>query len=427
MQKNTIKITFYLIIFSFIAKLLSFLSRIILARNISTDAMSIFSLLSPTIVILITCVQMGIPSILAKIVAKKGYTYKDLATSIYFNIFTTCITSIIFIILIPHLSHLIYKTNYQTVFYCILPYLPLVSLSGILKGYLLGQQKFLQSSFSQIIEEISRISFLLVLFRFFKIQDSLSMAKLCMLAMIVGEFISCIYMLLLLLIKKHHIKDKMKFSKESLKYILQDAIPLSGSRLIGSFSYFLEPILMNMYLSYKLSRKIQLSYGILNGYVLPLLTMPSFLTNALSSFLLPSFSYQYSRNNINKANKMLFSIMYFCLFINVIYCLVLFFYSDQVCMLIYHTIEPSYLLKRCCIPFMIYALQPITSNMLQVFNLSKYSTFDTLSGSILRLLCVTFLTPFLEEKALVIGLCGGMMLTTTLHVLRVTFQKKRYK
>ena len=147
MQKNTIKITFYLIIFSFIAKLLSFLSRIILARNISTDAMSIFSLLSPTIVILITCVQMGIPSILAKIVAKKGYTYKDLATSIYFNIFTTCLTSIIFIKLIPYLSHLIYKTDYQTIFYCILPYLPLVSLSGILKGYLLGQQKFLQSSF----------------------------------------------------------------------------------------------------------------------------------------------------------------------------------------------------------------------------------------------------------------------------------------
>ena len=114
MQKNTLKISFYMILFSFIAKIVSFLSRIVLARSISTTAMSYYSILSPTILILITCVQMGIPSIVSKIVAKKGYTFKEFTTSIYFSIFTTCITSIIYYLCIPTLTYILYKQDFKT-------------------------------------------------------------------------------------------------------------------------------------------------------------------------------------------------------------------------------------------------------------------------------------------------------------------------
>ena len=55
--------------------------------------------------------------------------------------------------------------------------------------------------------------------------------------------------------------------------------------MIGSITYFFEPIILtNMlkYIGYS-NDYITLEYGIINGYVYPLLLLPSFFTLAISS------------------------------------------------------------------------------------------------------------------------------------------------
>ena len=426
MKKNSAKISIYMILFSFIAKILSFLARIILARNISTTAMGYYSILSPTIIILITCVQMGIPSIISKIVAKKGYTFKDVSTSIYFTIFTTLITSSIYLLLVPTLSHLLYKQNFTSLLYSVVPFLPCVSISGLLKGYLLGRRKFMHSSFSNVVEETSRIMFLLIVFSCTSINDPIQMCKIAIYAMILGEICSIAYMLYMIYLEKHRLIKKLEYSNDTLKYILKESLFISGARFIGSLTCFLEPILLHLVTSNIIYEKMVLVYGYINGYVLPLLTMPSFLTIALSTYLLPSFSYEYSRNNIKKANTMYFSILYFCLVLNVIYCLTLYTFSEQICMLFYNNIEMASYLKQMSIPFMMYALQPILNSCMHAFGYNTFATIDTTIGCIIRLLTIFFLTPYLQENTLSFAICIGMIVTTTLHVLHISFKKKRY-
>lgn len=424
MQKKTLKFSFYLLLFSFIAKILSFLARIFLARNISTLSMSYYTIISPTIVILISCVQMGIPSVLSKMVANKKYNFKILSTSIYFNIFTTTITILLYILFIPFLSHLLYKQAFYPIFYSILPYLPSVALSGLLKGYLMGRQKFISSSFSQIIEEIARIVFLIIIFYFIEINDPIVMTQIAIFSNIVGECVSILYMLLIIYLDKRKILKKLEYSKIILQDILKHALPLSGSRFIGSLSYFLEPILMNLNTNTLQRQNMILAYGNLNGYVLPLLTMPSFLSFTLAGYLLPSFSYHSSRNQTKYANTLFFSILYFSFFITMIYYLLLLFFSDEICLFFYNNIAPSQYLKLCAMPFMIYTLQPILSVMMHNMELSKYSMVDTLSGSIVRLLIVSLLTPLLNEYTLVLGLCIGMIITTSMHLYHVFIKQK---
>lgn len=56
------------------------------------------------------------------------------------------------------------------------------------------------------------------------------------------------------------------------------SLPTTGSRLIGSISMFLEPILLTTILlkvGYS-NNFIITEYGILNGYVMPLILLPSF-------------------------------------------------------------------------------------------------------------------------------------------------------
>lgn len=424
MLKKTFKFSFYLILFSFLAKILSFFSRIVLARNISPLAMSYYTIISPTIVILISAVQMGIPSVLSKLVAEKKYEYKVLSTSIYFTIFTTSLTTLAFLFLIPYLTHLLYKMDFSILFYSVLPFLPLVALSGLLKGYLMGRQKFISSSLSQVIEELSRILFLWGIFAFIHLESPVQMAQIAILSASIGELCSCLYMLIVIFLEKHTLYKKPTFSQTSLKEILQIALPMSGSRFIGSISYFLEPIFMNMNLSILQSQTILLAYGSLNGYVLPLLTMPSFLTIALSNYLLPSFTYHYSRNNKQYANTLFFKILYFCFFVGILYSVLLFCFSEPICQLFYKSIEPAYFLKVCAFPFMIYSLQPILGNMLHAMGKSKASTIDTFTGSIVRLIIVVIFTPILKEYALILALCIGMAITTIMHLYHVLLSKK---
>lgn len=425
MQKKTLKFSFYLLLFSFLAKILSFLSRIILARKINALAMSYYTIISPTIVILISIVQMGIPNVLSKLVADKSYNFKILSTSIYFTIFTTTFTTIIYLIMIPFLSHLLFGENIRTLFYTVLPYLPLVALSGLLKGYLMGRQKFISSSFSQIIEEIARISFLLIMFTLFSSMDSIDMARTAILSISVGEAFASIFLLFAIFFDKHRLFKRLEYSKESLKSILNIAIPMSSSRFIGSFAYFLEPIFMSLRLSSVDAKAMMLTYGTLNGYVLPLLTMPSFITITLSGYLLPSFTYYYTRNNKKYATSLFLKISYFCLFVGILYSLLLFFYADKLCILFYGSTIGAEYLKLCSIPFIIYSLQPVLSNMLHALGMSKRSAIDTFIGCVVRLGVVAIFAPTLKSKALVVGLVMGMLVTTIMHLLNLLNKKRK--
>ena len=65
MKKTLLRSTFLLLLVSVIAKILSFLVRILLARTLSESAMNYYTLASPTMVIMITLAQMGIPGALS--------------------------------------------------------------------------------------------------------------------------------------------------------------------------------------------------------------------------------------------------------------------------------------------------------------------------------------------------------------------------
>ena len=86
-------------------------------------------------------------------------------------------------------------------------------------------------------------------------------------------------------------------NKSIVKSLLNIAIPTTGSRIVGSIGFFLEPIIITSIL-YKVgftNNYIVTEYGIINGYVLPVILLPSFFTAALSQALIPNVSKNYSK------------------------------------------------------------------------------------------------------------------------------------
>lgn len=426
MKKTIIRSTMVLIFVSVAAKALSFLVRIILARTLSEQAMNYYTLASPTMVFVITLAQMGIPGALSKVIAQSDHIHKPLKASILLSVFNNIVIIALFLMILPLLSvYVLKQKEIAPVLYAIIPLIPLVTISGILKGYLYGIQHHIQATSCQLFEESARILFLFAAFTLDVHMDAVHMARIAMLSVSVGELCSALYMIASLHIKKRTLtRIPYLFSnltRRQFDEVLCVSIPMTGSRLIGSLTYFLEPIVMVIGLSALQAQTMISSYGQLNGYVLPIITMPSFITITLSNFLLPSFTYHYARNHISHAKK-LFNIIIGCCFLVGVGCsIVCYFFNEELLMLFYHNTRGALLLKQLAWPFALYSLQPPLSSMLHALSLSKRTVTDTLLGSLTRILCVFFLTPILFANALPVALTAGMLITTILHAIRLMF------
>src|SRR5690625_7155373 len=76
------------------------------------------------------------------------------------------------------------------------------------------------------------------------------------------------------------------------------ALPTTGSRLMNSFSNFIEPIIIVQCLAFAgfTTTVATKQYGELMGYALPLLFLPTFITNSLSIALIPAISEADAKN-----------------------------------------------------------------------------------------------------------------------------------
>lgn len=424
MKKTVVVSAFHLIYISVLAKLLSFLVRILLARKLGSEAMSCYSIVAPTMVFLISLVQQGIPAALSKLSAQSSDPKLPLAAGACISALTIALTLSLFTCILPFFAgELLHDIRLIPVLRALLPLLPAVALSGLLKGYLQGIQHHYAANITQLYEEAARIVFLVVCFALFPTQDPIALASLAMFSVTVGELASCICMLFHLRFSFHHIRIAprvlSRVRPDQLRDILSISMPMMGSRLSGSLTYFLEPICMLLLVPASMSAQIVEGYGILNGYTLPLLTMPSFLSITLSNYLLPSFSYAIAHRQKKQAKKSCLLILSCCLLFGILYALFCYCFSEPLFQLFYHTSQGADQLHVLALPFLFYSLQPPLSALLHACSLSAQAFCDTLIGSLFRLGCVCFLTPYLQVEALLIALSGGMLITTFLHALRL--------
>ena len=424
MKKTVVVSAFHLIYISVLAKLLSFLVRILLARKLGSEAMSCYSIVAPTMVFLISLVQQGIPAALSKLSAQSSDPKLPLAAGACISALTIALTLSLFTCILPFFAgELLHDIRLIPVLRALLPLLPAVALSGLLKGYLQGIQHHYAANITQLYEEAARIVFLVVCFALFPTQDPIALASLAMFSVTVGELASCICMLFHLRFSFHHIRIAprvlSRVRPDQLRDILSISMPMMGSRLSGSLTYFLEPICMLLLVPASMSAQIVEGYGILNGYTPPLLPMPSFLTTTPSNYLLPSFSYAIAHHQKKQAKKSCLLILSCCLLFGILYALFCYCFSEPLFQLFYHTSQGADQLHVLALPFLFYSLQPPLSALLHACSLSAQAFCDTLIGSLFRLGCVCFLTPYLQVEALLIALSGGMLITTFLHALRL--------
>lgn len=371
----------------------------------------------PTLVFLIALAQMGIPTALSKIIAQSQNPMNGIYSSFLLSLVNNLTLIVIFVFLIPVLSKkMFHDDNIAIILKAMILMIPLVTLSGLTKAILQGQQHHFIACFSQIIEELFRLGYLISYFSK-GINESITAASIAMKSIFVGECGSALFMLIFIFIKKHPLKKRQHDVRiKHFKEILSNSIPMTSARLFGSFTYFLEPLIFLMFSN---SDAFKSAYGNFNGYVMPLLTMPSFISVTLASALLPTFVYEKKHNHLDKAKKIFYLTAWICIFISFCCAMITFLFPAVILQAFYHTNQGIDQLRLTSLPFIFYSLQPVFSSMLHALDLTKQAFIDTMLGCLLRLFILFVFTPVFHENTLILAVTLSMLLTTFMHGNRV--------
>ena len=206
-----------------------------------------------------------------------------------------------------------------------------------------------------------------------------------------------------------------------MKEILATGLPTTGSRFIGSIGYFFEPIILT-YVLLKVGYSnafIVNEYGILNGYIMPLLTMPSFFTMAISQALVPVISNAYSNHHIDYAKNKLKQALFFSLMIGIPITILFELIPHIPLKLIYNTTYGIPYLRVLAPIFLLHYIQAPLTSTLQAMGKAKEAMKGTLGGMILR----TFLLFFCCH--LKIGM-WGLIIATSTNVIYVTLHQAKH-
>ena len=300
--------------------------------------------------------------------------------------------------------------------------LPFICLSNLLKGYFFGNQKMFPHVLSVVIEQLTRL-FLTIYFIPKLLIYNLTIAITgVVLINIISELFSFLTLMLFLPKKIKITKEDFKIDKNNIRDTLSISIPTTGSRLIGSICYFIEPII----LTYTLLKTgytndyIVHEYGIITGYVLPLLTLPSFFSVSISNALLPIVSNSYSNKKIDYTKKKIKQAIYYSLIIGIPITLIIFIFPDKLLNLIYHTSKGVEYIKITSILFILFYIQAPLTVSLQAMNKAKVAMKGTLYGSIIKITTLMFFNLFhIGMWGLIISTCSNVIFVTIHHLYYV--------
>lgn len=418
MKSKFVKSTFILIIGGFITKIIGMLIKIVMTRLLGTTGTGVYMLVSPTFMLLISFASLGLPVAISKLVAEDERNNKNLVFLCFpITLFINVLIMIFLVFFSGFISNsLLHEPRIKLGIMCIGFVLPFISISSILRGYFFGKQKMIPHVVSNVTEDLIRLIVIFIGVPFFLSKGIEYAVAFIVLSNIVSELTS-IFVLFFFLPKNFSIKKSdLLIDKRNIIDVLSISLPTTGSRIIGNIGYFFEPIIMTYFLlrsGYSNSFIVN-EYGILNGYVMPLVLLPSFFTLAISQAIIPVISYNYSHGNFDYAWSKMKQGIIFSLLIGIPATLIFLFIPLVPLKLIYNTtLGISYIRVMAVICLLHYIQSPISS-CLQAMGFANDSMKGTLFGMIIRSVVLMI------GCSIHIGM-WGLVVATSFNIVFVTF------
>ena len=384
MKEKIVKSTLILLVGGLVTKVLGLVIKIIMGRYLDINTLGVYMMILPTFSLFINIGQFGLPMALSKLVAEDKKNNRKL----FFSILpVTLFINFILILFIMLFSSFISdnllnnKDCYLGIVGCIFV-LPFISFSSIMRSYFFGKERMEIHVISNVVEDLIRIVVLICGIPqiinyginktiFFLITSN-----------IISEVASIIIFYLFLPSSFNVSISDLKPNFTYIRECLSIGIPNTCGRLIGSLGHFLEPIILtNLLLKVGFSNNyITYNYGVLTGYVIPILLLPSFFTGAISNAIMPTMAKDYANKNVNSLKKKLKYGTSLSLIIGFLMMSTFFIFPKLFLNFIYHTNEGvSFMRVLAPVCLLLYVQSPLVS-FLEAIGKSKTVMISNIIG-----------------------------------------------
>ena len=246
MKEKFIISTIILMIGGFLTKILGMIIKIVMTRYMGTEGIGLYMLILPTFSLFIALAQAGFPIALSKLIAEDTRNNKKLFFSLIPLSLTINLFLMILIILIakPLSINLLHEKRCILAIYAMALVIPFTTLSNMCRSYFYGKQRMFPHVLSNITEDIARLSLIIIGLPFFLEKGLKYGVCYVVLINVISEIVSILILFIFLPKNMKLTKNDLLPSKIYIKDSLDISIPNTASRLIGSISYFLEPIIL---------------------------------------------------------------------------------------------------------------------------------------------------------------------------------------
>ena len=423
MKEKFIKSTIILLIGGLITKILGLIIKITMSRLIGTKGLAMYMLILPTFSLLINIGTFSIPIALSKLISEDTRNNKNLFFSTLPILFIVNITLITIVILTSkYISTTLLKNKdlYISILSMSLV-IPFTTISAICRSYFFGKEKMTPHVISNIVEDIVRLLLMIIGIPYFS-QFGLKYAVcFIILSNIISEVTSTI--ILIFFLPKNITLKRKDFhpNKIYIKDTLKISIPNTMSRLIGSIAYFLEPIILITFLSKNYSiNYITHEYGIISGYVISLILLPSFFTLAISQALLPVISKEYIKGNKKYIRKKINLTLTFTIILGLLITIPMTIYPNFFLNFLYKTTEgANYTRLLAPICLLEYIQSPISFSI-EAIGKSKINFYASIISVASRTIILIILSNFkLGIYSFIISLSINIILTTLYSYIKL--------
>lgn len=396
--------------------MLGMIIKIVLTRLIGTTGIGLYSMIMPTFLLLNSIAQLGLPTALNILIASDKYSTKNLVfTSILISLSIDILIMLFLIVASSFFSNNLLNDSRLTLGLLSIGFvLPFITISNCLRSYFFAKQRMYPHVITNIIEDLVKLIFIIIGIPFFLNKGIEYAIAFVILSNIFCELSSIIIFIFLIPNFKCSKKEIMP-NKKNIKELFKIALPTTGSRLIGSIGYFLEPIIITFVLlqiGYN-NNFIVNEYGIINGYVMQLVLLPSFFTGAISQALIPIVSKNYVKGNYKYISKKIKQAIFFCLLIGIPATILFELFPHVLLKFLFNTSKGIEYIKVIAPICLLHYIQSPISSSLQAMGSAKISMLGTLIGMILRTIFL-FIFSYLK-----IGL-WSLLIATSINIIFVT-------
>lgn len=423
--------TLILIAAGMITRFLGFINRIVVARLMGEEGIGLYMMALPTLFLVYTLTQFGLPIAISKRVAEaeaKGDMLK-IKKILIISLTITGTLSIFFTIGMVAAAPVIatkFLTDERTLYplLAISPMVPITAVSSVIRGYFQGRQNMKPQSYAQVIEQLVRISCVALLVKLFLPYGVEFAAAGAMFSVIIGELCSLLFMLRMFRLKKRFkVRNKVfsyiRSGRQTLHELMTIALPATGSRLVGSISNFMEPILVSQSLAIAGVQTVVATkqYGELVGYALPLLFIPTFITHSLAVALVPNISEAEARNKQQLIHYRIHQAIRISFASGALATVILTLYSDSILHFMYGSSNASKFLVLMAPFFILLYVQYPLNAALQALDYAKPAMWNSIVSTAVKFAVLIALAT--NEQFGIMGVAVamvvGVVLGTFLH------------